>query len=168
MHKKMILIIGLLIIISAVIFFWQRTNPSPDVNLSNDYKAVEEPELVKDNLDNSVVDQQEAEPELDDNKIPSSVIDENNQEPELIRSYSIKDISQHNNKEDCWLAINGKIYNVTDFIASGDHPGGEAILQGCGQDATVLFETRPMGSGTPHSDSARVLLNNYYIGNLQQ
>jgi len=76
----------------------------------------------------------------------------------------IGEISQHNSSEDCWLAINGKVYDVTDYIPS--HPAGNTILEGCGTDATELYETRPMGSGTPHSEDARELLNDYYIGDL--
>ena len=44
---------------------------------------------------------------------------------------------------------------------------GKAILEGCGKDGTELYETRPMGSGTPHSDRARNLLEDYYIGELK-
>lgn len=78
--------------------------------------------------------------------------------------YTMTEISQHNNTDDCWLVISGRVYNVTNYIQA--HPGGKTILEGCGQDATQLFETRPMGSGTPHSQRAKNLLDNYYIGNL--
>jgi len=81
-----------------------------------------------------------------------------------LKPYNIDALLPHNTEADCWLAINGKVYNVTEYIAS--HPGGKAILQGCGQDATTLFETRPMGSKTPHSDKARTKLEKYYIGEL--
>ena len=54
---------------------------------------------------------------------------------------------------------------MTQFIAT--HPGGKAIIEGCGQESTKLFQTRPMGSGTPHSSRARDLLKDYYIGELK-
>lgn len=85
-----------------------------------------------------------------------------------LATYSISDVEKHSTKEDCWLAIEGKVYDVTKFVMSGKHPGGEAILQGCGKDATVLFNTRPMGSGTPHSDKARSGLVNFIIGDLSK
>lgn len=78
--------------------------------------------------------------------------------------YSLSDVSQHDSKNDCWIAIRGVVYEVTDFIRS--HPGGNAILEGCGTDATTLYETRPMGSQTPHSSSARSMLDEYEIGEL--
>ena len=64
--------------------------------------------------------------------------------------------------EDCWMIINGNVYDVTGFIAF--HPGGNTILQGCGKDATEFFETRPMGSGTPHSTGARNKADTLKIG----
>jgi cytochrome b involved in lipid metabolism len=83
---------------------------------------------------------------------------------EASSAYSLTDVTAHNSRDDCWLAIHGKVYDVTDFIA--DHPGRDAILEGCGKDASDLYETRPMGSGTPHSQRARGLLDDYYIGDL--
>lgn len=81
------------------------------------------------------------------------------------KEYSLEDVGMHNSEQDCWLAIDGKVYDVTKFIPK--HPGEKAILSGCGIDATELFNTRPMGSGTPHSDKARDNLENFYIGKLE-
>lgn len=80
--------------------------------------------------------------------------------------YDLAEIAKHNNKDDCWLLIENKIYDVTSFIASGNHGGGEAILEGCGINATEFYKTRPMGSGTDHSAKAYGFLENYYIGDL--
>lgn len=80
--------------------------------------------------------------------------------------YTLAEIAPHNNQNDCWIAIEGKVYDVTQMIPN--HPGGPSILQGCGKDATELFNTRPMGSGTPHSQQARSFLPNFYIGELSQ
>jgi cytochrome b involved in lipid metabolism len=81
------------------------------------------------------------------------------------KTYKLKDVAAHAAQEDCWLAIHGKVYDVTHYIKS--HPGGTAILEGCGKDATDLFEIRPMGSGLPHSDIARHIMQKYYIGELR-
>ncbi|MFW0837440.1 MAG: cytochrome b5 domain-containing protein [Candidatus Komeilibacteria bacterium] len=90
----------------------------------------------------------------------------NNTTPATIApEFSLTDVAQHNTAKDCWLAIQGSVYEITSFISR--HPGGQAILQGCGKDATELFETRPMGSGTPHSDRARENLKNFFIGTLK-
>ncbi|MCR4329708.1 MAG: cytochrome b5 domain-containing protein [Candidatus Roizmanbacteria bacterium] len=87
-------------------------------------------------------------------------------ETNVKKTFTIAEVKKHSTTEDCYLAIEGKIYDVTKFIESNKHPGGEAIVQGCGTDATKLFNTRPMGSGTPHSDKARDFLPSFYIGDL--
>jgi len=74
------------------------------------------------------------------------------------------EVSKHNLINDCWLTVNSKVYNVTDFINL--HPGGsDKIAPLCGKDATQAFETR--GGNGPHPDKAKSVLNNYYIGNLK-
>ncbi|MBN2459745.1 cytochrome b5 domain-containing protein [Candidatus Woesearchaeota archaeon] len=86
-------------------------------------------------------------------------------EEPIAKTYTLEEVAKHSTKEDCWLLISGKVYDVTKYI--GSHPGGQAIVQGCGKDATELFETRPMGSGTPHSERARANLDKYYIGEVE-
>ena len=81
------------------------------------------------------------------------------------QTYSMDQVATHDSSDSCWLVIQGQVYDVTPFISN--HPGGEAILEGCGQDATILFNTRPMGSGTPHSQDARANLDTYLIGTLE-
>ncbi len=80
-------------------------------------------------------------------------------------SYTLADVAQHATQFDCWMAIEGKVYNVTNYI--GEHPGGKAILRGCGKDATILFDTRPDGPGTPHPPEARQILPQFYVGDLK-
>lgn len=81
--------------------------------------------------------------------------------------YSLAEIAPHNKATDCWFVIDGIVYDVTPFIASGNHPGGAAILAGCGKDATELFNDRPNDKG-PHSEQARAGLENFKIGRLEQ
>ncbi len=78
--------------------------------------------------------------------------------------YTLSEISTHHTKADCWLAIEGKVYDVTDFIPH--HPGGNQMIQGCGKDATDLF-TGKSALGRAHSTVARAMLNGYYIGDLK-
>lgn len=52
--------------------------------------------------------------------------------------FSREEVKKHNVKEDCWLIIENKVYNVTDFVSS--HPGGELlILDVAGRDVTDPF-----------------------------
>ena len=88
---------------------------------------------------------------------------------EQVEVFTIAEVAKHASAEDCWLLINDRVYDVTSYIAGSKHPGGAAILQGCGQEnGTELFFTRPMGSGTAHSEGAQGYLENFYIGDLQK
>jgi len=78
--------------------------------------------------------------------------------------YTPDQLASHNSEKDCWFSMHGRVYDVTKFIPH--HPGGRAILEACGKDATVLFETRPMGSGKPHSFFAKLRARAYRIGAL--
>jgi predicted heme/steroid binding protein len=87
----------------------------------------------------------------------------------VIEPITLAQVAEHNTRDDCWMAIDGKVYDVTSFMT---HPGGAAIAEGCGKDASSLFNQRTredgstVGSGTPHSSNARNLLPTYYIGDL--
>lgn len=81
------------------------------------------------------------------------------------RQYTIEEVKMHNSSSDCFMVVEEKVYDLTSYIAEQKHPGGEAIIQGCGTEATELFNNRPNDSG-PHSQRARQLLADYYIGDL--
>lgn len=90
-----------------------------------------------------------------------------------IKIYTMDEVAKHGVDFDidpelftCWVVLHGKVYDVTKFV--DDHPGGESIYTACGTDGTNLFETRPMGTGTPHSSNARSILEKYYIGDLKK
>ncbi|XP_047741204.1 cytochrome b5 reductase 4 [Hyalella azteca] len=49
-----------------------------------------------------------------------------------------RQLAKHNTRTDAWLALRGKVYNVTPYFEY--HPGGEDELsRGIGRDATELF-----------------------------
>ncbi|RSH94257.1 hypothetical protein EHS25_004060 [Saitozyma podzolica] len=49
------------------------------------------------------------------------------------------EVQKHNTPEDCWVVINGKVYDLTEFATSG-HPGGAAPIQRvAGRDASAIF-----------------------------
>jgi len=72
-------------------------------------------------------------------------------------------VAQHSATDDCWIIVNGGIYDVTEFVPF--HPGGEqAILPYCGKEASEAFTTR--GGDGRHSQSAWSQLERYYIATL--
>lgn len=78
--------------------------------------------------------------------------------------YSLAEISKHSDRSDCWMVIDGGVYDVTRYISA--HPGGESIVDGCGTDATELFHNRP-DREKDHSQRAVQLLKSFKIGTLQ-
>ncbi len=85
------------------------------------------------------------------------------QNPNPVVMLTAGEVAKHNNAGDCWLIISSKVYNATTLIPN--HSGGPGtIIPFCGKDATNVFETRN-GNG-PHSNSARQILDQFYIGNL--
>lgn len=87
-------------------------------------------------------------------------------EPHMeLETLTMAEVAEHDNPQSCWLVIEGNVYDVTEYARH--HPGGNAILQGCGKDATQLFNNRP-GTGTPHSQKARKQLPSYQIGEIKK
>jgi len=76
---------------------------------------------------------------------------------------SLEVVATHNTRSNCWMAINGKIYDLTNFIT--EHPGGQtSILEQCGRDGSGAFLSRG-GTGS-HSSFAYSMLPQYYIAEL--
>ncbi|KAG9317323.1 cytochrome b5-like heme/steroid binding domain-containing protein [Chiua virens] len=91
---------------------------------------------------------------------------------------TFSELQEKNTKQDLWVAIHSKVYNVTKFI--DEHPGGDEVIisEGgayshflpdipfkttvAGKDATEAFED------VGHSDEARALLPGLLVGELEQ
>ncbi|KIJ56594.1 hypothetical protein M422DRAFT_57288 [Sphaerobolus stellatus SS14] len=53
-------------------------------------------------------------------------------------SFTLKQVAEHNTKDSCWIIIDNKVYDVTQFLP--EHPGGsKIILKYAGKDATDAF-----------------------------
>ena len=71
--------------------------------------------------------------------------------------YTLKEVSQHNTLNDCWIIYNKNVYNITEYL--NKHPGGSSlILDFSGEDITTEFEFNQ------HSDNAYNILDKYKIG----
>ncbi|RCV29232.1 hypothetical protein SETIT_5G467800v2 [Setaria italica] len=73
--------------------------------------------------------------------------------------FTLEEVAKHNTKDDCWLIIGGKVYNVTKFLE--DHPGGDdVLLSSTAKDATDDFED------VGHSTTARAMMDEYLVGEI--
>jgi cytochrome b involved in lipid metabolism len=78
-----------------------------------------------------------------------------------VAAYSLADVAQHATAESCWMAIHGKVYNVTAYAPR--HPSRpEMLLKYCGKEATQGFDTKDRNR--PHSSMATRHLEEFYIG----
>ena len=79
------------------------------------------------------------------------------------RTVSLDELKWHDSAADCWMAIEGDVYNFTSYIPV--HPAApEALWKWCGKEATEAFNTK--GYGNPHSPAARAMLPQYLVGKL--
>ena len=69
----------------------------------------------------------------------------------------IEELALHNKRNDVWVALFGKVYNLTQYV--NEHPGGSAILKAAGKDATELFNRT-------HPWVSEGVYKKYFIGNL--
>ncbi|OWM82889.1 cytochrome b5 [Punica granatum] len=75
------------------------------------------------------------------------------------KAFTLAQVSEHNTSKDCWLVIEGKVYDVTKFLE--DHPGGdEVLLSSTGKDATDDFED------VGHSSTAKAMMDEFYVGDI--
>jgi len=69
-----------------------------------------------------------------------------------------EELQKHNTSDDCWMAVRGKVYDVTSWVTK--HPGGEdTIVLNGGRDGTILFEAY-------HPTKVYPMLTKYYVGEI--
>jgi L-lactate dehydrogenase (cytochrome) len=51
---------------------------------------------------------------------------------------SVEEISKHNTPEDCWIVVDGKVWDITDFAP--EHPGGgKSMYSSCQSSPMLLY-----------------------------
>lgn len=75
---------------------------------------------------------------------------------------SMAEVAQHDDSASCWAAIEGTVYDLTDWITQ--HPGGpDRILGICGTDASAQFSAQHSGQAEPTAQ-----LTEFAIGALSE
>ncbi len=79
------------------------------------------------------------------------------------RTYTSEEVAKHNSLQDCWMAIEGKVYDLSTYVP--EHPTPPSVLAPwCGKEATLGMRTK--GYGSDHSRYAWSALAEYLIGEL--
>ncbi len=88
---------------------------------------------------------------------PASVADERHD----LREIDAEELAEHASLESCWMAIEGKVYDFTDYIP--EHPTPPSVMEPwCGREATEGMRTK--GYGRDHSPAAWAMMEDYLIG----
>lgn len=75
-------------------------------------------------------------------------------------SLTLAEVSKRNTQSECWVVIDGGVYDLTDWIRK--HPGGAGSISSlCGSDGTAQFTSKHGGEPRPTST-----LESYYLGPL--
>eukprot|EP00818_Percolomonas_sp_WS_P002568 CAMPEP_0117442368 /NCGR_PEP_ID=MMETSP0759-20121206/4113_1 /TAXON_ID=63605 /ORGANISM="Percolomonas cosmopolitus, Strain WS" /LENGTH=269 /DNA_ID=CAMNT_0005234249 /DNA_START=170 /DNA_END=979 /DNA_ORIENTATION=+ len=74
----------------------------------------------------------------------------------LRRPIPIEMVHTHDQEKDCWIIIDGKIYDVTHWAL--EHPGGSIIISKPGEDVSQEFE-----SFHADKDTVRKIMERYYV-----
>ena len=76
---------------------------------------------------------------------------------------SLEELALHNSEADCWMAIEGKVYNLSDYLPKHPTPAS-MLVPWCGKEATEGMRTK--GYGRDHSPMAWEMLQTYEVGTL--
>lgn len=79
----------------------------------------------------------------------------------MAAQYSWEEVGKHCEVGDCWLVIEDRVYDLSEFMLR--HPGGRWIILGQGgKDATAAFKR------TIHSEVAIEAMYDLYIGDIKK
>ena len=82
-------------------------------------------------------------------------------------TYTLAEIARHDRPGDCWMAIEGHVYDITEYIPR--HPAPEKVVtEWCGREATAGMRTKGRSGDRQSDHSARAwrMLERYRIGAL--
>ena len=78
--------------------------------------------------------------------------------------WSLADVARHTTPHDCWMAIDGVVYDFTAYLP--EHPSAPAVIVAwCGREASEAYHTKTRGR--PHSSYADRLMPEYRVGRLE-
>jgi len=121
---------------------------------SRDDEQAEEEAGEEDSRDEEPADEESDEPQ------PTQTAEPTPTPEESVNGYTLAQVSERNSAAECWVVIDGGVYDLTQWIRS--HPGGSgAILNLCGKDGTASFTSQHGGQARPSST-----LDGYYLAPL--
>lgn len=85
--------------------------------------------------------------------------------PAFAAAYTPDEVVRHNTARSCWMAIEGKVYDVTAYLDEHRTKYDYDMLKWCGTEATRGWQDKD-GRNEAHKRKAALLLGKYLIGDL--
>ena len=54
-----------------------------------------------------------------------------------METYTMEEVNQHNTETDCWVVIDNKVYDISEFVSQ--HQGGKQFLVSVGGDDITYY-----------------------------
>lgn len=82
-------------------------------------------------------------------------------------TYTLAEIARHDRAGDCWMAIEGGVFDITGYIPRHPAPA-DVIVAWCGREATEGMRTKDLPADRREDHSARAwrMLERYRIGSV--
>ncbi len=71
-----------------------------------------------------------------------------------MKNLTWSEIAQHNSTQDCWIVVDGGVYDVTEWVSK--HPGGEMLAILAGEDASAMYHSSHLRDITPMLEKFRI------------
>ncbi len=70
---------------------------------------------------------------------------------ECEQNYTLDEVAEHNEKDDAWIALDGVVYDISDYLEDpANHPGGTILIsEFLGKDISVMFDSNNNFLTTP-------------------
>lgn len=108
----------------------------------------------------SMEETESAEPESSASPTATATPTQSASPTQTAAGYTLAEVAKRNTQTECWVAIDGGVYDLTDWIRQ--HPGGSGSIRAlCGTDGTNQFISQHGGESRPSST-----LDRYYLGPL--
>ena len=134
-------------------------SPEPEESESSEEDSRDD-EQTEDEASEDEADSDEPAEENSGEPQPTQTAEPTQEPEESVNGFTLAQVSERNSAAECWVVIDGGVYDLTQWIRS--HPGGSgAILNLCGKDGSASFTSQHGGQARPSST-----LDGYYLAPL--
>ena len=83
-------------------------------------------------------------------------------------TYTMEEVSMHNSVSDCWVVMNGNIYNITQRLANSTNQFDSQLANYCGKEMNFQDQNRPINGDFNAQNRQRPDFNRQAPSNMPQ